>query len=492
VDSEPHNAEQFERRLFAGGRSLLASQAVRLAIRVVSTVTLARMLNPTDYGIFGMALVVYGLFYAVRDLGLATVTVSRQEMTDAQVTALFWINAAVGAALAAAFAGIGPFIATLDSEPRLRVVIPVLGSCYLINGFGVQAQAVVSREMRFVTLSAVEVASMAASFAVAIAMAWAGAGYWALVGLAVSAELVRLAGLWWACRWRPGRWPGWAGLRELLTLGVRLTGFNSLNYLASSADQFLVGVWMGTTPLGLYGRAAQFTSLPVQFLMTPLSGWMVAALSRLKQSPRRYASLNAQVMNAVSHAIFPLAAALAAAPGPILTFTLGAKWAEGAPALRWLSLSLLAQPLLFSQNWLLVSQGRGGRLLVLAAANLVLLLALCFALREGGIEGIACAMGVATVLVSIPGMVWATRQSPIALETVARALAIPLALAAAFGLLLRGALILLGAASNVRIFAALLAAAAAWCLLALAWRRSRHEWHVAIQSFGTASGRLHG
>ena len=490
MDTEPHSAAQFERRLFAGGRSLLVSQALRLAIRVASTVTLARLLNPMDYGIFGMAVVVYGLFYAVRDLGLATVTVSRQNMTEDQVTALFWVNAAVGAALAAAFAGIGPFLASLDSEPRLRMVIPVLGSCYLINGLGAQAQAVLGREMRFVTLSAIEVASMAASFAAAIGMAWAGAGYWALVGLAVSAELVRLAGLWWACRWRPGRWPGWAGLREMLAHGARLTGFNSLNYLASSADQFLVGVWMGTTPLGLYGRAAQFTSLPAQFLMTPLSGWMVAALSRLKPNPRSYASLNAQVTNAMAHAVFPLAAALAAAPGPILTLALGAKWVEAAPALRWLSLGLLAQPLLFCQNWLLISQGRSGRLLALAAANLVLLLALCFALRGGGIEGIACAMGVATVLVSLPGIVWATRQSPVALEKVAGTLLIPLALAAAFGLSLRGALAAVGVQSNGRILAALLGAFTVWSLLGLAWSPARREWVGAARAFGAASGSL--
>ena len=136
AESEQHHAALFEKRLFAGGRSLLASQAIRLGLRVASTVMLARMLNPTDYGIFGMAVVVYGLFYAIRDVGLSTVTVSRHAVTDDEVSALFWINVAVGAILTALFCGLGPAFAAIDSEPRLKAMFPALGACYFINALG--------------------------------------------------------------------------------------------------------------------------------------------------------------------------------------------------------------------------------------------------------------------------------------------------------------------------------------------------------------------
>jgi PST family polysaccharide transporter len=490
AESEQQHAALFEKRLFAGGRSLLASQAIRLGLRVASTVMLARMLNPTDYGIFGMAVVVYGLFYAIRDVGLSTVTVSRHAVTDDEISALFWINVAVGAILTALFCGLGPAFAAIDSEPRLKAMFPALGACYLINALGAQPQAVLSREMRFVTLSAIEVVSMAGGLAVALGAAWAGAGYWALVCMVISAEVVRLAGLWWACPWRPGPWPGWTGLRELLGLGARLTGFNTLNYLAGTTDQFLVGAWMGSTPLGLYGRASQFTSLPAQYLMTPLNAWMVAALSRLKLEPGRYASLNRQVMNAVAQVVFPLATGLIAAPAPIITFALGAKWAGGAGALRWLAVGLLAQPLLFAQNWLMLSQGHGGRLCALATANLAALLALCAAMRAHGIEGIACATAFAAIAVSLPGIYWATRQSPVALRGAAGALRRPFLLAIAFGAALGGTLRALGTASNGHTLIALLAAIAVWASLALAWRSARREWLEAVRAFGMASGKL--
>jgi O-antigen/teichoic acid export membrane protein len=181
---------------------------------------------------------------------------------------------------------------------------------------------------------------------------------------------------------------------------------------------------------------------------------------------------------------------LIVAPAPIITLALGAKWVGAALSLRWLALALLVQPLLFAQNWLMMSRGHGGKLCVLATANFALLLALCFTMRDHGIAGIASATAIAAIAVSLPGMYWATRESPVAIMDASGALRRPLLLAVVFGVSLGGTLRALGSPSNGHTVIALLAAGAVWASLAIVWKSARQEWSDAVRAFGMAAGKL--
>ena len=141
----------------------------------------------------------------VKEFGLSAATIQKPVISQAQVSALFWINAAAGAALGAALLMSAPLLARFYGQPDLEAVTEWLALGFVLSGLTVQHWALLRRQMRFGAIAGLETAADIASFAVAIALAVAGKGYWALVAQRLVSPALLLAGSWTVCRWRPAR-----------------------------------------------------------------------------------------------------------------------------------------------------------------------------------------------------------------------------------------------------------------------------------------------
>jgi hypothetical protein len=89
----------------------ITSQGVTFLITSTSTVVLARLLTPADYGLVAMATAITGLGQAFADLGLSEATIQRKDINHHQVSALFWINVAIGLTLMLITVGLAPVLA---------------------------------------------------------------------------------------------------------------------------------------------------------------------------------------------------------------------------------------------------------------------------------------------------------------------------------------------------------------------------------------------
>src|SRR5213593_1888530 len=94
-----------------GGLLVMGVQSAQFALNLASTATLARLLTPGDFGLVAMAATVSNFLALFLDLGLGAATVQRVDLTQLQVSALFWINTALGLILAAILAGMAPVVA---------------------------------------------------------------------------------------------------------------------------------------------------------------------------------------------------------------------------------------------------------------------------------------------------------------------------------------------------------------------------------------------
>ena len=112
-------AEELKRRSVRGGAATMLSQGLGFALQMGSTVVLARLLSPEDYGIQGMLLTLTGFFTLFRDGGLSVASVQQEALTHKQISTLFWVNVALGSALAAAVAAMAPLMVWFYRDPRL-------------------------------------------------------------------------------------------------------------------------------------------------------------------------------------------------------------------------------------------------------------------------------------------------------------------------------------------------------------------------------------
>lgn len=408
-----HLVADLKGRSVRGGAVTLTAQAIKFALQMGSTMALARLLLPSDFGLIAMVTAITGFVAMFKDAGLSMATVQRKDITHDQVSTLFWINVALSAAVMIVVAAMAPLIAAFYSEPRLVWVTVALAGTMLFGGFTVQHQALLQRQMRFKSLAVIEIASMAGSIAVAITMGLMNFGYWSLVGMTISAAVTNAALAWAICNWRPGRPKRNAGTRDLLKFGTGLLGFNFVNYAARNADNILLGWSWGAGPLGLYTKAYGLLLLPLRQISAPIASVLIPAMSRCNERPREFSSIYFLGLRFILYAAFPIISVLAIYSDAVIHIVLGENWSNASPIFRILCIGACLQPIVNTFGWIYISEGRTGEMFragILCSTVYVLSFAVGLPF---GPTGVAFGWSISLLLIA-PYLLWnATRLSSI-------------------------------------------------------------------------------
>jgi len=363
VLSTKHLDADLKGRSVRGGLLTVSSQGVQFVMQTASTVVLARLLTPADFGLVAMVTAVTGLAAAFADFGLSEATIQRKEITHNQVSALFWLNGAIGMGLTLVTTCLGPVLAWFYREPRLREIAFLLSLNFLLGGLRAQPYALLKRQMRYSALAICDISAFLVAVPIAIGLAWRGGGYWALVATPLTTNSIQLALSWLMVRWRPGMPRRDASIRPMIKFGGRVAVSYLICNLNRSADGALIGWYWGAGPLGLYSRALNLLILPLRQLSGPISSVAIPAFSRLQGDPERFARYYLRAARLIVWICAPLYAFLFAAAGPTIALVLGHQWRGAVPVFQFLAISILAELLFQMSLWVLISRGQSDRLL---------------------------------------------------------------------------------------------------------------------------------
>jgi O-antigen/teichoic acid export membrane protein len=464
-------ADGLKRKSVRGGVVAVCAQGAKLVLQMATIMLLARLLSAEDFGLQGMATVLTGFLGIFREAGLGAATVQRLEVTHEQISTLFWINVAVGTTLATFAAALAPVLVGFYGEPRLYWIVVVSGVAFVFSGLAAQHQALILREMRFVTLAKVDLLSLAISSAVGVVMALFGWRYWSLVGMTVVASIVSAACVWLAVPWIPGLPRRKCGVLSMLHFGWMATCNSLLVFLAWNSDNILLGRVWGADALGLYGRAYQLATLPVQQLTAAVSGVAFTAFSRIQDDPDRLAKSFLRAYSLLVSLTVPIAICCPLFAEEIIRVVLGAKWMEAAPIFRLLAPTALVFALANPLSWLVMSTGRVRRALCISAATTpVVIVGIVLGLNYGPI-GVAFGYSVAMALVVIPITAWSKLGTGITWADLWKATKQPLLaglLAGAIGLIVKFTLGgMLAPIPHLLVGLALIFGVYAWVLIAM-------------------------
>ena len=395
-----------KRKSVVGGAAAVSAQGAKFVVQTATTMVLARLLSPQDFGLLGMVVVVTGFLGLFRDAGLGMATIQRLEVTHEQTSTLFWINVAVGVVLAALCAASAPLLVAFYHEPRLYWVAVVLGATFMFNGLAAQHSALLQRGMRFVTQAKIDVLSLTVSSATGIVMALLGCRYWSLVGMAIASSIVGAAALLLAVSWVPGPPRLRCGIRSMLHFGGLATCNSFVVYLAWNAEKLLLGRFWGADALGVYGRAFQLVTLPVQQLNTSITGVAFPALSRIQHDAKRLARSFLRGFSLLISATIPITITCALFAEEIVRIVLGAKWMAAAPIFRLLAPVAVVFAVANPFSWLVMSVGRIGRALSISASTTPLVIVGIVLGLSHGPKGVALGYSLAMTLLVIPIAAW--------------------------------------------------------------------------------------
>lgn len=400
--STDHLHHDLKGRSIRGAALMLTAQSAKLFIGLGSTVVLARLLSPADYGVVAMVAAVTGFVAVLKDGGLATATIQRSEINSAQISTLFWINTALGVAVALVVGALSPLVAWFYRDPRLLWVAMVLAIPFVFGGLSVQHQALLQRQMRFKTLATVDIVSLLISVSAGVIMAARGDRYWALVGMSVTGAIVNCILIWATCQWRPARPARGAGVRSMLAFGGGVTLYGVLGTLAGSADKLFLGKFFGAEAVGFYSRAQALFFQPLQQVIPTLQTVGFPMLSRLSGDVNRFRSTFLRLVSLAAIGSSLVSAFLLSASDAIVSLALGDKWLASSTIFQMFAVTIFTMPVSVVITWLFLANARSREMAVWGALNSgVLLIAVTCGLPWGGV-GVAAAYSISGAFIRVP------------------------------------------------------------------------------------------
>ena len=240
----------------------LGSSAVNGFLRFTATAVVARILEPKDFGVFGIAMLVQGVVLLFGNFGFGPALIYKQDADEEHFSTFFWTNLATGFVLMCITIGIAPLAAMFFRNQQVQPVLMVLSINFLINGISTIYRTRLTKELLFKQLSLTEFFSTIVHVAVLIGAAFWGFGVWSIIFAMIISNLIRIPFYLIYEKWRPRFIFNFQKLKEMFGYGRNLFAEQILNYLSKNLDYLIVGRILGAKQLGLYQFAYNVPHLP--------------------------------------------------------------------------------------------------------------------------------------------------------------------------------------------------------------------------------------
>lgn len=421
----PDDPRTLTQRASRGAAWAITGSGLRQVVGVVLSLVLMRLLSPDSYGLIGMVMAIVYIVNDVRDLRFADALIQRKQLSDGQRSSVFWLHVGVGSVLTAALVAGAPALAWFYGKPQLAPLAMALGLKPFLESLSDVSRILLTRRMAFKRIALAALASLVVSGAAATALAAAGYGAWALVCLNLLGSIVNSALLIVWAGWLPSLRLRWDRLRELRRFSLFLYGARVAGQFGRNVDKILVGRYLGAGALGLYGVGFRLMMKPLEQVAWQVNRVMFAALSEIQEDHERFRQAYLRGARMLAAVTFPLSIGLCVTAAEFIAAVGRQKWIGAVTATRILCATGCLESVLATAGWIFFAQSRTRREFRLTIASLIVTAGCIVAGLPYGIEGVAVAYMVRTVILTGPVMVLALRLIRLPFATVLRALAGP-------------------------------------------------------------------
>lgn len=366
-----------------------------------STIVVARLLTPYDYGVVGMA----GLFICfamiICQSGIGDAVVVLRDLSRRQIAELNTVSMGVGIALVGVSCALASPVAGFFSAPAVRLVIIVVSGMYLVTAFLVVPRALLRRELRFKLLASIEMVRALAQVVATVVLALLGFRYWSLILGNLGAGLVEC--LLISC-WKRHEFalPDVPKLRRELAFSRQVLTSGVAWYAYDNADFAVAGRLLGGAALGVYTVAWTIASAPVEKIANLITGVTPAYFSAMqadKAELRRYLLRLTEIMSLVT---IPASVGLALVADYLVLALLGPRWIGVVGPLRLLGIFIAGRSVATILPNLLTAVGDARFVMWATVASAVWMPIAFLAGARWGTNGIAAAWLVAYPPVMFP------------------------------------------------------------------------------------------
>ena len=331
----------------------LFSQSIGLVTRTI----LARLLGPAEFGVVSMALLVSSSVVVLRDFGLTSALIQREDIQPQHATAAFWFSTVVSLGLAGLVILSAPPVAAFFGQPLLTPILRILAPSFVLSAMASVHIAMLQRSLGFRLLAIGQLSAEVSYGLVAILLALSGYGVWALVVGILVREMVRCLVFWQACRWRPTVRFHRHSLLDLWDFGGSMFATKITLFVRQSFDQAVIGKLLGATEFGVYIVAFNLAMLPRVRILPVFNRVMFPSLSRVQDNMERMHQLYLKMLELVAWVLLPMSIGAIVVARDLVLLVYGEKWLAMVLPFQVMCLGAAISPLAVTISNLLLANG---------------------------------------------------------------------------------------------------------------------------------------
>lgn len=376
---------------------IAATRVLVNLIGFVSTIALARLLLPSDFGLVAIATTVMAIISSVTEIPLGSALIKHNDPEDAHYDTAFTLSLIRSVVIASFTSAVAWPLATLYGDSRLFDLIVVLAIVSASIGLANPKMVVFWRALVFWQDFLVNVLQKAVGFIAAAVVAYIYQSYWALVVGAALSQLVSLVLSYILVRYRPRF--SLAKMRELMSFSLWLSASQIVATLNYRFDNLLIGYFLGKTTVGIYSYADNLAGLATREMTAPVANTLFPAFARLQDDLPRLRKAHAQAQSLLFAIALPTGCGVAMFAYPLVHIALGDKWLPAVFVIKVIAIVLAVQTLGNTYYALALALGHTKRLFQRDVLNFCLRLPIVAAgLWLGGFAGVVLARSVTGTL----------------------------------------------------------------------------------------------
>ena len=372
----------------------IIANGVQAVIQFVRSILLARLLLPEQFGVYAYIFAIIKLSSIISNFGMNAALVHRDQQSQGEIAqrvhftlttifTLFW---------ALILLSVNSFLI----DEAYRGVFLVILSSQIVDNFTQTPRAKLTREVNFRRIAILGSIDTFVGSAIAVLLAYSGAGIWSLVSTDVTTAVLGILGFYiFSPIWLPRF--GWSGkvARYLLDFGRRSFSAMALLQALDRVDDLWVGIFLGETALGYYSRAFTFATYPRKLLAAPLNQVATGTYAALKEKPKQLSQAFFRVNAFLIRSGFLFAGLFFLLIPEFIHYIIGDKWLPLMTPFRLMLVYTLLDPIKITIANVFFGIGEPEKVVRIRAYQLVVLVIGLFTLGPWlGINGVAIAANV--------------------------------------------------------------------------------------------------
>jgi len=379
-------------------------------VSLIITIILARLLEPSDFGLIAMIMVVVIIAGIFSDIGLSGALIQRRKVLEIHYSSVFFFNITTGLLLTLLTFFSAPIIADFYGQKALVPLLEVVSVLFFITSLSAVQNAILRKTLNYQLITKINVLASFYSGVIGIILAYLGAGVWSLVAQVILREVFINIIIWNKTSWIPSWAFSWKALKQLWRYGFNMFMAGIIDTIYEKIDYMIIGKLFAPAILGFFHQAKQLNTFVVQYSSGSLMSVLFPVLSKIQKDTDYFQKVFIKSLGIICFVTFLLLGELYLVSEELIVGLFGDKWMPSVIYFQILALSGFAYPISALMVNVISSRGKSGKFLQLEIYKKVIQSLNLYVLFVYGVEAFLYGLIVVSLLGTLLNIKFASAE----------------------------------------------------------------------------------